>query len=82
MSRQAEILEQMLGRLLIDQRFFKLVVVEEKKWTQSSIKKLLRGVVDKQWKDNQPGMVNLTFKTSILALTCAKIEGLDVTLDY
>ena len=35
MSSQAEMFKHMLRRLLADQRFFRLVVVEQEKWTQA-----------------------------------------------
>ena len=81
MSRRAEMLEHMLKRLLADQRLSRSVMVKREEWTQSSTKKPPRGAAGKQWEDGQLGMIDLTFRTSISASTCGKVEGLDVTLD-
>ena len=81
MSRQAEMLEHMLRRLLTDQCPSRSMVVEQGKWTQSSTRKPPRKAAGKRWKDGQPGTVGLTLRTSTSALTCGKVEGLDVTLD-
>ena len=81
MSCWAKMLEQMLRRLLTDQRLSRLVVVKQEEWTQSSSRKSLRGAVGKWWKEGKPGTVGLTLRTSISVSTCGKVEGLDVTLD-
>ena len=81
MSRRVEMLEQMLRKLLANQRLSRLVVVEQEKWTQNSTKKPPREAAGKQWENGQPDTVGLTLKTSISASTCSKVKGLDVTLD-
>ena len=80
MNRQAEMLEHILRRLLANQCFSRLVVVEREEWTQSSTRKSPRRARGRQWENGQPGTVGLTLRTSTSALTCGKVEGLDVTL--
>ena len=48
MSRWAEMHKHMLRRLLVDQRLSRLVVMEQKKWTQSFTRKPLRGAAGKR----------------------------------
>ena len=75
-------LKQMLRRLLADQRLSRLLVVEQKKWTQA----LPRNHQEKPWinderKTSRAGQ-SLPHETSISTSTCDKVEGLDITLDY
>ena len=81
MSRQAKMLENMLRKLLVDQRLSRSVVMQQEEWTQNSTRKPPRWAAGKRWEDGQPGTVGLTLRTSISASTCGKVEGLDVTLD-
>ena len=81
MSRQAEMLEQMLRRLLADQRLSRLVVVEREEWTQA-----LPGSHREEPRVSGERMASrarqsLTLGTSTSTSTCGKVEGLDVTLD-
>ena len=81
MSSQAEKLEHMLRKLLANQRFSRLVVMEQKKLTQTlpgSQQKELR-VSDKKMASQ--ARQNQTFGTSTSTSTYGKVEGLDVTLD-
>ena len=81
MSSKTEMLEQMLKKLLADQHFSRLVVVEQEKWTQA-----LQGSHWEEPRVSDEKMAswaqqNLILGTSISISTCGKEKSLDVTLD-
>ena len=81
MSSQAEMLEQMLKKLLANQRLSRLVVVEQEEWTQA-----LPGSQRKEPRVSGEKMASrarhsLILETSTSTSTYDKVGGLDVTLD-
>ena len=74
-------LEQMLGKLLADQRLSRSVMVKQEEWIQA-----LPGSHQEEPQVNGERMASrewqsLTLGTSTSISTCGKVESLDITLD-
>ena len=81
MSSQAEMLEHILKKLLVDQRLSRSVVVEWEEWTQALPESHQEEPQVSGERMASRARQSLTLGTSISTSTCGKVEGLNVTLD-